>query len=278
MLGYLKRVINIILISTLLFILTNFSINIIINYENNRIAIKEKNISINNLPISYYQEGNGFPLLIINDLISSNLELDYVKKDLSKHYEVIILNTYELSKYLPKNYSSDNLSDLIIEFMNNLGHNKFNIISLGINSNIVLNTAIKYTNNINKIILCNPTEYTYNPNLKHLYIAQYYLYSKNYSNKSMINKNIFEYNYFLLNNISNTHLYKYIDISNKQTWDLHNISNEILILSTLPYIEYSKELDLKIKNSTLKEVLNCGKYIHIEASKIFSKEIVNFLS
>lgn len=277
MLGYLKKGFNIVIISLILILLSNIILNLSLDYKykNNFSNSYTQSVIIDDITIHYYQEGVGTPLLIINDIFNTINDHSYFSSKLNSN--IISINFVELLNKLTSEHSDEFLSSLLFKFMNELGYDKFNILAFSSSSKIALSMANFNNNKVDKLILVNPKEYASKTFLLDNYAYQKFLYTKNYWNSSLINKNEFEYNYFLLKNINKKILNTYLYFLNNLTYELEDIKNDILTISNIQNLKYSNYLSNKIPSNSLIEIMNCGEFPYIEANDIFTKEINLFL-
>lgn len=260
--------------------------------------IKGENFQkINNINIHYKIVGNGPPILLLHDFLSSSLEFDKIATELSTTHKVVAMDLpgFGLSdKRTDINYSRAFMSEIAFQLMTNLGFNRFSVMGHSMGGEIALNMALNHNSSIDKLILVNSTGYELNngitfPSLiiKEIYInylTQLLLYSSNFYNKVNINFDNFEVNYYLNKNIPSTTLKKLIKFDNNDSIKdkIKNIKTPTLIIWGMndkinPTINGYK-LNTDLENSKLILLSNTGHNPHIEQLSILKTQILKFLS
>jgi pimeloyl-ACP methyl ester carboxylesterase len=282
-------------------ILISIIINIIANiclwffYDGN---IKGENFQkINNINIHYKIVGNGPPILLLHDFLSSSMEFDKITAELSTTHKVVAIDLpgFGLSdKRTDINYSRASMAEIAFQLMTNLGFNKFSVMGHCMGGEVALNMAVNHNNNIDKIILVDSTGYDLNNKValpsfifKKIYLnylTQLFFYFNSFYNKRTLDFDKFEINYYLNKNIPSDTLKKIINSDDKGS-----IKDKITTLKTptliiwgmndkinLPANSYKFNTDLQ--NSTLILFSNTGHNPHIEQLPILKMEILKFLS
>lgn len=257
----------------------------------------ENSQKVNGVNIHYRIAGNGPPILLLHDFLSSSLEFDRITTELSTTYKVVAMDLpgFGLSdKRTDINYSRASMSEIAFQLMTNLGFTKFSVMGHSMGGEVALNMALNHNASIDKLILIDSTGYELNNQVtlppiiaKEIsinYLTQLLFYSSSFYNKGNINFDNFEINYYLNKNMPSATFKKLMNDDNKNTIKdmIKSIKTPTLIIwgmnDKINPATTSYKFNADLENSKLILLSNTGHNPHIEQLYILKPQILKFLS
>jgi 2-hydroxy-6-oxonona-2,4-dienedioate hydrolase len=260
-------------------------------------------ISIGDYNIRYFEEGQGETVIFIHGLGQAMYTFRKNVRVLSEYCHVISIDLlgHGLSDKPEIDYSIDDFSKLIVDFMDAMGIENASLLGFSTGAIIALDVAIKHPEYVKRLILLSPggVTKTYPGIIKHLSTPIISDIIFTFFNKSMI-KSVLEQAYFDPNLITNDvirHYYKVL--SNKENldsvivaysnWDDSSVAYELASVQAPAYIFWGENdtwhpLDmLELYEDALADVYtatfaNCGHLLHEECADELNKKLIEIFT
>ncbi|WP_297523341.1 alpha/beta hydrolase [uncultured Clostridium sp.] len=119
-------------------------------------------LKFNDKNIYYEVKGEGEPLIILNGIMMSHMSWVMFLPTLIKNNKVILLDFIDQGKSdrMEELYSQEFQVDIVKAVIDELKIDKVNILGVSYGGEIAIQFALKYKENINKLLLFNTTAYT----------------------------------------------------------------------------------------------------------------------
>ncbi len=260
-------------------------------------------ILINGNKVRYFEAGQGETVIFIHGIGQAMYTFRKNVKVLSEHCHVISIDLWGhgLSAKPEIDYTIDNFSKLIVDFMDAMEIKEASLIGFSTGAVIALDVAIKYPEYVKRLVLLSPGGVTksYPSVIKHLStpIISDFLFT--FFNQKMI-KNILEQAYFdptLVTKDLVSHYYKVLSdkenldatIISYTNWDDSNIAYELSSIEAPAYIFWGENdtwhpLEmLELYEDALPEVFSatfpdCGHMLHEECSEALNKKLIEIFT
>ncbi|MDP2722822.1 MAG: alpha/beta hydrolase [Bacteroidales bacterium] len=250
----------------------------------------------------YEVKGKGSPLLLIAGLASDVQSWVTVKKSLSSHFQLIMVDNRGVgrTKFTSGTISIDQMTEDIICLLDCLGYDKVYVMGHSMGGMIAMNLAVKYPERVDKLVL---TATTPKLNARNIYqLRDWVTFMKEGMNLEMWYKNLFYWIYsdaffekpgMLTAWLMGALNYQYPvipDSFSEQveaivkfdfTEKLHQINCPTLALNAkhdrLFNAEESFHLFRTIKNIQFETLPEAGHALHVEQPEDFAKLVTKFL-
>ena len=260
-------------------------------------------ISINGNKVRYYESGQGETVIFIHGIGQAMYTFRKNIRVLSEHCHVISIDLWGhgLSSKPQIDYTIDDFSKLIVDFMDAMQIKKASLLGFSTGAIIALDVAIKKPDYVKQLILLSPGGVTksYPSIIKHLSTPIISDFIFTFFNKKMI-KSILEQAYFdpfLVSRDLVSHYYKVL--SNKENldstiiaytnWDDSNIAYELSSITVPAYIFWGENdtwhpLEmLELYEDALPEVFSatfpdCGHILHEECADALNKKLIEIFT
>lgn len=260
-------------------------------------------ISINGNKVRYYESGQGETVIFIHGIGQAMYTFRKNIRVLSEHCHVISIDLWGhgLSSKPQIDYTIDDFSKLIVDFMDAMQIKKASLLGFSTGAVIALDVAIKKPDYVKQLILLSPGGVTksYPSIIKHLSTPIISDFIFTFFNKKMI-KNILDQAYFdpfLVSRDLVSHYYKVL--SNKENldstiiaytnWDDSNIAYELSSITAPAYIFWGENdtwhpLEmLELYEDALPEVFSatfpdCGHILHEECADALNKKLIEIFT
>jgi len=165
----MKKIINIVFYVSV-FIFAFFLINLAISHfmaslgERNVDNFNYKFAEMENGKIYYKEYGEGKPFILLHGFLGSSKDLGKAAKELSEDYKVIVpdIPSFGLSAdYSLEKNSKENMAEAIIEFLNYLGYNEYNLLGHSMGGELALHIALR-DERVDKLFLVDSQGYEAN--------------------------------------------------------------------------------------------------------------------
>lgn len=262
--------------------------------------------TLNNLTIDYQIKGEAKefpPLIILNGIMMSQASWLPFIKPLTKKRQVILLDFIDQGKSDTGeglDYDHSLQIEMVLGLMKELSFDKYDLFGISYGGEIALQIALKAPNYLRKLAAYNVT-YETSPILSHIgkswikaaetydpetffYTTMPWIYSKNFYNENI---DWFEKRLVSLKEVLNK---KFMDgmirlINSSESYDIYDQLKEIKIKTQivssdediLTPAKHGKVISNKIKQSTYKELSNCGHASMYEQPNIFLESLIGFL-
>ena len=260
-------------------------------------------IDIDGNSIRYFEEGQGETLILIHGIGQAMYTFRKNVRVLSEHCHVISIDLlgHGFSAKPEIDYTIDDFSKLIVDFMDAMGIEKASLLGFSTGAVIALDVAIKYPNYVNRLFLLSPggVTKTYPSLIKHFSTPVISDIIFTFFNKSMV-KNVIEQAYYDPTLVTKDVVHHYHKVlSNKENldatitaysnWDDSNIAYELSSVQAPAYIFWGEEDTwhpinmLELYEDALPEVYSatlasCGHLLHEECANEINKKIIDVLT
>lgn len=260
-------------------------------------------IDVGGNTIRYFEEGNGETVILIHGIGQAMYTFRKNVRVLSEHCHVISLDLlgHGLSSKPEIDYTIDDFSKMIVDFMDAMGIEKASLLGFSTGAIIALDVAIKYPEYVKRLFLLTPggVTRTYPSHIKHCstpiisdIIFTFFrkstvkkVLSKGYYDPTMLKKEVIRHYFKVLSNKENLDS-AMIAYSN---WDDSNIGYELSSIQAPSYIFWGEEdtwhpIDmLELYEDALPEVYSatipsCGHFLHEECPDEINKKIIEILT
>ena len=256
-------------------------------------------ITIGEHNIRYFEEGQGETVIFIHGIGQAMYTFRKNVRVLSEHCHVISIDLlgHGLSDKPDIDYTINDFSKLIVDFMDAMNIEKAALLGFSTGAIIALDVAIKYPKLVSRLILLSPggLTKTYPWQIKHLStpILSDILFT--FFNKSML-KSVIEDAYYDPSLVTNDLVRHYFKVlSNKENldstivafsnWDDSNIAYELSSVEAPAYIFWGENdkwhpLEmLELYEDALSDVYSatfadCGHILHEERADEFNKKLI----
>lgn len=253
--------------------------------------------------VRYYEAGQGETVIFIHGIGQAMYTFRKNIRVLSEHCHVISIDLWGhgLSAKPQIDYTIDDFSKLIVDFMDAMEIKQASLLGFSTGAVIALDTAIKYPDYVKQLILLSPggVTKTYPSLIKHLSTPIISDIIFTCFNKKMI-QSILEQAYYdpsLITKDLITHYYKVLSdkenldstIITYSNWDDSNIAYELSSIKSPAYIFWGENdtwhpLEmLELYEDALPEVYsatfqNCGHIIHEECADALNKKLIEIFT
>ncbi len=260
-------------------------------------------INIGEYRIRYFEEGQGETLILIHGLGQAMYTFRKNVRVLSEHCHVISIDLlgHGFSSKPEIDYSIDDFSKLIVDFMNAMEIQKASLLGFSTGAIIALDVAIKYPQYVKQLFLLSPggVTKTYPSLIKHLSTPIISDIIFTFFNQSMI-KSVLDQAYFDPTLVTKDVIRHYHKVLSKKenldacilaysNWDDENIAYELSSVKAPAYIFWGEEDTwhpinmLELYEDALPEVYSatlpdCGHMLHEECADEINKKIISVIT
>ncbi len=253
--------------------------------------------------VRYYEAGEGETVIFIHGIGQAMYTFRKNVRVLSEYCHVISIDLWGhgLSSKPEIDYTIDDFSRLIIEFMDAMEIKQASLLGFSTGAVIALDAAIKYPDYVKQLILLSPggVTKTYPSLIKHLSTPIISDFIFTFFNQSML-KNILEQAYYDPSQVTKeliSHYHRVLSdkenldstIISFSNWDDSNIAYELSSIKAPAYIFWGENdiwhpLEmLELYEDALPEVYsatfpNCGHMIHEECADALNKKLIDILT
>lgn len=260
-------------------------------------------IKIGENTIRYFEEGQGETVIFIHGLGQAMYTFRKNARILSEHCHVVALDLlgHGLSSKPEIDYTIDDFSKLIVDFMDAMGIEKASLLGFSTGAIIALDVAIKFPKYVKRLFLLTPGGVTksYPSLIKNFSTPVISDIIFTFFNKSMVKK-VLEQAYYDPSFVTKDVIRHYHKVlSNKENldsaiiaysnWDDSNIAYELSSVEAPAYIFWGEEDTwhpiemLELYEDALPEVYSatlpsCGHLLHEECADELNKKITEILT
>ncbi len=260
-------------------------------------------IDIGGNSIRYFEEGQGDTVILIHGIGQAMYTFRKNVRVLSEHCHVISIDLlgHGFSSKPEIDYTIDDFSKLIVDFMDAMGIEKASLLGFSTGAIIALDVAIKYPNYVERLFLLSPggVTKTYPSLIKNFSTPIISDIIFTFFNKSMV-KSVIEQAYYDPTLATKDVIHHYHKVlSNKENldaaitaysnWDDSNIAYELSSVQAPAYIFWGEEdtwhpIDtLELYEDALPEVYSatlasCGHFLHEECPDEINKKIIEVMT
>ena len=260
-------------------------------------------ITIGEYSIRYFEEGQGETIILIHGIGQAMYTFRKNVRVLSEHCHVITIDLlgHGLSSKPEIDYTIDDFSKLIVDFMDAMDIKKASLLGFSTGAIIALDVAIKYPEYVKRLFLLSPggVTKTYPSLIKHFSTPIISDIIFTFFNKAMVKK-VLDQAYFDPTFVTTDVVRHYHKVlSDKQNldatiiaysnWDDSNIAYELSSVQAPAYIFWGEEDTwhpiemLELYEDALPEVYSatlasCGHLLHEECADEINKKIIEILT
>lgn len=114
-------------------------------------------IKVNNINYYYEESGNGEPLLLIAGVGCDVSVWTSIFGRLNPNFRIIMFDNRDVGRtdYVDTDYSIDDMADDTVRLIRKLGYEKVHVLGHSMGGAIAQNIAYRYSDVVNKLIICN---------------------------------------------------------------------------------------------------------------------------